>query len=78
VKRSILNLLNKQINRNTEKDIWKFESQKEIWNEFIIHYTKLINDSNVKFNQEYTNKLEVNRCCVTINGNNIFKFLKYS
>jgi len=69
--------LNKQINGNTETNIWKFESQKEVWNEFMIHYTKLVIDSNVKFNQEYTNELEVNQFCAKINGNNIFKFFKY-
>jgi len=65
VKRCILHFLNKQINGNTETDIWKFESQKEVWNEFMIHYTKLIIDNNVKFNQEYTNELEVNQYCTT-------------
>ncbi|KAL5245423.1 hypothetical protein ACI65C_012833 [Semiaphis heraclei] len=59
VKRCILHFLNKQINGNTETNIWKFESQKEVWNEFMIHYTKLVIDSNVKFNQEYTNELEL-------------------
>jgi len=66
VEQCIIQFLNKQITGNTEIGIWKFKSQKEKWNEFMIHYTKLIIDSNAQFNQEYTNELEVNQCCVTI------------
>ncbi|XP_022176617.1 tubulin glycylase 3A-like [Myzus persicae] len=58
VKRSILKILNKQKTGNTEADIWKFKSQKEVLDKFLIHYTKLISDSNSKFSQEYTNELE--------------------
>jgi len=52
-------------------DLWKFNSQKEeVWNEFIIHYTKLIVDSNAKFDHEYTYELEVGKSklfnCVNI------------
>jgi len=66
VKRCVLKFLNNQIAGNTETDIWKYKSQKEVWNEFMIHYKKLIIDSNAKFNQEYTNELEVNKCCAII------------
>ncbi|CAI6373504.1 unnamed protein product [Macrosiphum euphorbiae] len=59
VKRCVLKFLNNQIAGNTETDIWKYKSQKEVWNEFMIHYKKLIIDSNAKFNQEYTNELEL-------------------
>ncbi|XP_029348656.1 tubulin glycylase 3A-like isoform X1 [Acyrthosiphon pisum] len=59
VKRCVLKFLNKQKAGNTETDIWKFNSQKEVWNEFMIHYKKLTIDSNAKFNQEYTNELEL-------------------
>jgi len=59
-------LLNKKITGNTDTDIWKFKSQKKVWDEFMIHYTKLTIDSNVKFSQEYTNELEVNQRYATI------------
>lgn len=40
--------------------MWKFKSQKLVWDEFMMYYTKLINDSNAKFTHEYTHDLEVN------------------
>lgn len=71
VKRCISIFLNKQITGSTKMDLWKFKSQKEeVWNEFIIHYTKLIVDSNAKFDHEYTYELEVGKSklfnCVNI------------
>ncbi|CAI6354325.1 unnamed protein product [Macrosiphum euphorbiae] len=60
VKRCISIFLNKQITGSTKMDLWKFKNQKEeVWNEFIIHYTKLIVDSNAKFDHEYTYELEL-------------------
>ncbi|XP_060881988.1 tubulin glycylase 3A-like [Metopolophium dirhodum] len=60
VKRCISIFLNKQITGSKKMDLWKFKSQKEeVWNEFIIHYTKLIVDSNAKFDHEYTYELEL-------------------
>lgn len=66
VKRCITKFLDKQITGSREIDLWKFDSQKEIWNEFMIHYTKLIVDSNATFDHEYTYELEVNQSCINI------------
>ncbi|XP_060868327.1 tubulin glycylase 3A-like [Metopolophium dirhodum] len=59
VKRCVSKFLNKQITGSTEIDMWMFNSQKEVWNEFMIHYTKLIIDNNAKFDHEYTYELEL-------------------
>ncbi|XP_026821173.1 tubulin glycylase 3A-like [Rhopalosiphum maidis] len=59
VKRCITKFLNKHITGSTEIDLWTFNSQKEVWNEFMIYYTKLIIDSNAKFDHEYTYELEL-------------------
>jgi len=61
VKRCISTFLNTQIADNTNTDIWKFKDKKEIWDEFMLHYTKLIVDSNSKFDHEYTYKFEVGK-----------------
>jgi len=62
VKLCIFKFLNKQKTCNTETtDIWKFKNQKKLWNEFMIYYTKLIIDTNAKFDREYTYELEVNQ-----------------
>lgn len=50
--------LNKRQNGSTEKDVWKFESQKELWDEFIVNYQQLI-DNNTSFYHEYNYELEV-------------------
>lgn len=43
-------------------DLWNFKNKKqEVWNEFMIHYTKLILDNNAKFDHEYTYELEVGK-----------------
>lgn len=59
VKRCVLKLLNKRQTSCIEMDLWNFENQKEVWNEFFNHYTKLIIDDDVTFHQEYTYQLEV-------------------
>jgi len=59
VSNCVLQFLNNQRTGSRENDIWKFESRKEIWNEFMNHYTKLIYDDQVTFYHEYTNQLEV-------------------
>lgn len=41
--------------------MWKFKSQNEVWNEFMVYYTTLIIDSNAKFDHEYLYELEVNQ-----------------
>jgi hypothetical protein len=61
VKRCISTFLNTQIAGNTKIDLWKFNDKKEVWNEFMIHYTKLIVDCNAKFDHEYTYELEVGK-----------------
>jgi len=68
VKRCISTFLNTQIAGNTNIDIWKFKDKKEVWDEFILHYTKLIVDSNSKFDHEYTYEFEVGKS----------KFFQYS
>jgi len=60
VKLCIFKFLNKQKTGSTETDIWKFKNQKEVWNEFMIYYSKLIMDGNAKFDHEYIYELEVN------------------
>jgi len=40
--------------------MWNFKNQKEVWNEFMIYHSKLIIDSNAKFDHEYIYELEVN------------------
>lgn len=40
--------------------MWMFENQKKIWNEFMNYYSKLITDSDAKFDHEYIYELEVN------------------
>ncbi|XP_025191717.1 tubulin glycylase 3A-like [Melanaphis sacchari] len=59
VKRCVSKFLNKHITGSTEIDLWAFNSQKEVWNEFMIHYEKLIIDNNAKFDHEYTYELEL-------------------
>ncbi|CAH1731502.1 unnamed protein product [Aphis gossypii] len=59
VKRCISTFLNTQIAGNTNIDIWKFKDKKEVWDEFMLHYTKLIVDSNSKFDHEYTYEFEL-------------------
>ncbi|KAE9542612.1 hypothetical protein AGLY_002523 [Aphis glycines] len=59
VKLCIFKFLNKQKNGNTEKDMWNFKNQKEVWNEFMIYHSKLIIDSNAKFDHEYIYELEL-------------------
>ncbi|XP_060851495.1 tubulin glycylase 3A-like [Rhopalosiphum padi] len=60
VKLCIFKFLNKQKTYNTETtDIWKFKNQKKLWNEFMIYYSKLIIDTNAKFDREYTYELEL-------------------
>jgi len=71
VKRCISKFLNKKITGCTKMDLWKFKSQKEeVWNEFMVNFTKLIVDSNAKFNHEYTYEFEVGKSklffCVNI------------
>jgi len=68
VSNCVLQFLNKQQTRSKENDLWKFECQKEIWNTFMNHYTKLISDDQATFNHEYTNQLEVSlyKCIVYI------------
>jgi len=63
VKRCISIFLNKHITACTTKmDFWKFKGQQEdVWKEFMIHYSKLIVDSNAKFDHEYTYELEVGK-----------------
>lgn len=46
---------------STETDLWNFKNHKQVWDEFMTHYTKLIIDSNAKFNHEYTYELEVGK-----------------
>jgi len=41
--------------------MWKFENQTKLWNEFMNYYTKLIIDSDAKFDHEYIYELEVNK-----------------
>lgn len=60
MKLCIFKFLNKQKTGSTEKDIWKFKNQKKVWNKFMIYYSKLIIDSNAKFDHEYIYELEVN------------------
>lgn len=59
VNNCVLRFLNNHWTGIKENDMWKYESQKEIWNEFMNHYMTLIYDSHVTFNHEYTNQLEV-------------------
>lgn len=59
VKRCVFKYLNKRQTGCTEIDMWKFESEVEVWNEFISHYTKLIINDNATFHREYTYQLEV-------------------
>jgi len=65
VKRCVSKFLNKQITGSTEIDMWMFNSQKEVWNEFMIYYTKLLIDSNAKFDHEYTYEFEVNQSFIS-------------
>ncbi|KAE9521600.1 hypothetical protein AGLY_018004 [Aphis glycines] len=59
VKRCISTFLNTKIAGNTNIDIWKFKDKKEVWDEFMLYYTKLIVDSNSKFDHEYTYEFEL-------------------
>lgn len=59
VKRCVFKFLNKRQTGCTEIDMWKFESEVDVWNEFINHYTKLIINDNATFHREYTYQLEV-------------------
>lgn len=59
VQRCIFKYLNKQQTAYSETDFWKFESHKEVWNEFMEHYTKLINDDYSSFFNDYTYNIEV-------------------
>ncbi|CAI6344638.1 unnamed protein product [Macrosiphum euphorbiae] len=59
VKLCIFKFLNKQKTGSTETDMWKFKNQKKLWNEFMIYYSKLIIDSNAKFDHEYIYELEL-------------------
>lgn len=56
--------------------MWMFNSQKEVWNEFMIYYTKLLIDSNAKFDHEYTYEFEVNQSFISnqllVNTHNLF------
>lgn len=65
MKRCVSKILNKQITGSTEIDMWMFNSQREVWNEFMIYYTKLIIDNNAQFDHEYTYELEVNLSCIS-------------
>lgn len=58
--RCVLKFLDSRQNRLTETDMWKFDSQNEIWDEFLRHYTLLVNDDNAQINYEYSSQLEVN------------------
>ncbi|VVC38473.1 Tubulin-tyrosine ligase/Tubulin polyglutamylase [Cinara cedri] len=59
VKRCVFKFLNKRQTGCAEIDMWKFESEIEIWNEFLNHYTKLISNDNATFHREYTYQLEL-------------------
>ncbi|CAH1731116.1 unnamed protein product [Aphis gossypii] len=59
VKRCVSKFLNKHITGNTTKNLWAYNCQKEVWNEFMIHYTKLIIDNNARFDHEYIYELEL-------------------
>ncbi|XP_025195685.1 tubulin glycylase 3A-like [Melanaphis sacchari] len=55
----IFKFLNKHKTNNSETDMWQFKNQKEVWNKFMIYYSKLIFDSNAKFDHEYIYELEL-------------------
>lgn len=47
-------------------DLWNFDSQKDVWNEFMDHYMKLIFDEEAKFNLEYSYQIEVSISVIEI------------
>ncbi|XP_015364911.1 PREDICTED: tubulin glycylase 3A-like [Diuraphis noxia] len=59
VKLSLFKFLNMQKTGNTETGIWKLKNQKKVWNEFMFYYSKLIIDSDAKFDHEYIYELEL-------------------
>lgn len=59
VQRCVFKYLAKQQTGGTEIDIWDFENEKIVWNEFMEHYTKLIIDEYATFFYEYSYYLEV-------------------
>lgn len=59
VQRCVFKYLHKQHTCSTEVDIWNYESEKLVWNEFLEHYTKLIIDEYATFFHEYSYYLEV-------------------
>lgn len=64
VKRCILKFLNKQKTGCTDIDTWKFDSQKEVWDEFLINYMRLIIDDNATFHHDYSYQLEVSNSII--------------
>lgn len=61
VNRCVLKYLTLRQSGSMETDIWKFDSQKEVWDEFLNHYTHLINDDDATIYHEYSYQLEVNQ-----------------
>jgi hypothetical protein len=57
--RCVLKFLDSRQSGSTESDMWKFNSQKDIWDEFFNHYTQLINNDNATIHIEYSYHLEV-------------------
>lgn len=59
VKRCVFKYLNKLQTGCAEIDMWKFETEIQVWNEFINHYMKLIINDKAVFHHEYTYQIEV-------------------
>lgn len=71
VKRCVWKFLNQQEASCMDIDLWNFNSQKDVWNEFMDHYMKLIFDEEAKFNLEYSYHIEVS--LVVLLNINFFK-----
>lgn len=61
VKQRIWRFLKQRQTGIPEMDLWNFENQKELWTEFLNHYTTLVIDDEAKFYQENTVQLEVSQ-----------------